>query len=75
MYGLVVPQHNALVAQLTRARLASPALLQKKKEERLRRFVLFPVTAAVTTAMKVVSAVPALGDYLERLTDTEQTHF
>jgi hypothetical protein len=54
--------------------LASPALLQKK-EERLRRFVLFPVTAAVTTAMKVVSAVPALGDYLERLTDTEQTHF
>ena len=53
--------------------MASPAL--QKKEERLRRLLLFPVTAAVATAMKVVSAVPALGDYLERLTDTEQTHF
>lgn len=41
----------------------------------MRRLVLFPVTAGVTAAMMVVSAVPTLGDYLERLTDSEGTLF
>jgi len=37
----------------------------------LRRLILFPVAAGVTAAMMVVSAVPALGDYLERLARPE----
>ncbi len=37
----------------------------------MRRLLLFPIAAAVTAAMMVVSAVPALGDYLERLAGPE----
>jgi hypothetical protein len=40
----------------------------------LRHLLLSPVAAAVMAAMMVVSAVPALGDYLERLADLENEH-
>ena len=71
IYGLPASQHNACVAQLGQG--CKPAL-QKKGGTRLRRLLSFPVAAAVTAAMVVVSAVPALGDYLERLAGPENEH-
>jgi hypothetical protein len=37
--------------------------------------LLVPVEAAVMAAMIVVSVVPALGDYLERLAHNETRHY
>ena len=74
IYGLVLSRHNACVAQQPRAGLRrSP--LYGRRGERLRRVLLFPVAAVAMAAMMVVSAVPTLGGYLERLAGIEEAHF
>ncbi len=70
IYGLPDSRHNTCVAQqlLGRGWQARPT---EEGGKRLRRLLLSPVAAAVTAAMMVVSAVPVLGDYLERLAGPE----